>query len=1157
MPFLDHLEELRSRLIRIILALIAGFLIGFFVVQRFELVGLISTPIQPYLGAGGKLTVLTPTEPVMIVFKLSFVVGLIFATPIVIWQIWAFIAPALYHKEKRVVVPALFVGSGLFLLGAFLSWVFVVPKTLSVLFSFQNESLQPMITYDGYFSFLIRVLLALGLSFELPLLIIILAWLGVATPARLSQFRRFAIVLACVAGALLSPGADVITMVMFTIPLLLLYEIGYGGAVLLERARRRRNRSVNAGMLWLLLLLPLLPVNLEAQVPGKRAAARDSARVLNRPPAKVGDSAGVRVQEQDGDSVVRALLGRSGYTVTRFQADSATLFAADRRMELMGRARASRDDIILEAARIGYDEGECLLTATGKPVLTEGGRTLVGEGIRYDTCRRRGLVRGGQTEFTEGGTVWFLRGNVSKDSSATRIFAGASEITSCDQPSPHYHFAAGKVKWVSGSMLVARPVVLYIRDVPVLWLPFIFQDTRPGRHSGILVPKVGVNDIVRTSRTANRQITNIGYYWAPSDYVDVTGRLDWYSGRYLQVGLASNYRLLNRFLDGSFSVNRQFEHGGGRGFGARWNHRQAFNISTNLNFDVNYLSNSTIVAQNALDPLLNTQQITSSVNLTRRFNWGSLSLGGTRRQNLSDSTSTTQLPSLTISPKPVDLGRLITWSPGLSLVRTLDENRPLSPLLAFRPDGGVDTLPQALDSRVTALTFDTPLRLGSFNWRNTIMVQDQSLSGRQTDSLVLADLTTPDPADSFVVYTVAAGSFQTGFNWETGVNLPLLFRGSWKLQPTIGVTNVATQTPFFAIRNQRTDGTWVFQSKRPLFSASLTPTFFGISSGGLGPITRFRHSISPLFRWDYAPAADVPEDFARAITPTGGVPRLRSDPRHTLSLALSQALEGKGRPRPGDSVGTSAPKLRLLSISTSPLVFDFEQSKQPGATGWVSQTISNTILSDLIPGFNVSLTHDLWRGRAGVDTSAFAPFLQNVSASFSLSGNTFRTLGSFFGSGAPREPSEMDDAGTPLYRPSGSPRPLGPGSFYANDQIPLGRNGRAFNANFTYTLSRRRPNPALSPDLQRAQQNLSFATVFAPSPLWAVSWQTQYNVTDRKFESHVVRLERDLHDWRAAFNFVRNANGNVAAYFSIYLTDVPELKLDFNQSTLSQSSFGN
>jgi sec-independent protein translocase protein TatC len=146
MPFLDHLEELRVRLIRALLALIAGFVVGFFVVQKFQLVGIISKPIQPYLGNGGKLAVLTPTEPVMIVFKLAFVVGLVLAAPVVIWQVWAFMSPALYARERRVIIPALFVGSVLFVLGAVLAWLVVVPQTLRVLFSFQTDAHMPMIT---------------------------------------------------------------------------------------------------------------------------------------------------------------------------------------------------------------------------------------------------------------------------------------------------------------------------------------------------------------------------------------------------------------------------------------------------------------------------------------------------------------------------------------------------------------------------------------------------------------------------------------------------------------------------------------------------------------------------------------------------------------------------------------------------------------------------------------------------------------------------------------------------------------------------------------------------------------------------------------------------------------------------------------------------
>lgn len=256
----------------------------------------------------------------------------------------------------------------------------------------------------------------------------------------------------------------------------------------------------------------------------------------------------------------------------------------------------------------------------------------------------------------------------------------------------------------------------------------------------------------------------------------------------------------------------------------------------------------------------------------------------------------------------------------------------------------------------------------------------------------------------------------------------------------------------------------------------------------------------------------------------------------------------------------SARKVRLFSISTSPLSYDFEQAKKPGRTGWVNQTVTNTFLSDLLPGFSLSITHDLWRGVVGTDTAAFSPFLQNVTASFSLtrgggtagyggampySGGGYPG-GGYPGGGLPGTGFGGSPYGTSPY--AGMPRPTSPGSFFGTDQIRAAGPARGFSANVNYSLARTRPIPGVPP--VPTQQSIGLGTTFSPSPFWAVSWQTQYNVTAKRFESHVLRLERDLHDWRAAFNFVRNVNGNVAFYFSIYLVDLPDLKFDLNQSTL-------
>ena len=612
--------------------------------QQFQLVNLLKQPIAPYLtGAGGKLIVTSPTEPVMIVFKLGFLVGLVLASPIILWQLWAFLAPALYAREKRALVPALFVGLVLFLTGAALAYVFVVPQALRVLFSFQTEAIQPFITYDAYFDFVLQVVLALGLSFELPLVIIILAWLEVISPADLARFRRFAVVAAFVAGRGALAGHR---------PRLDDHD-DHPAAPALRGGIRGRGRDPSPapeggghGRRWCCSgsgsaaaarrgagarpsrrrpPAPRRPCRIRSRTPRRKkpGQALDSATAgrLGIPTAPTRSFA-------PDDSVLTALKARPGYQSTRYRADSATVFIEERAGPAAGRGA---DRAAGRAARGGHHPLPArqlpARRRAASPHLFDRGQVLVGEGIRYDTCRRRGIVNDALTNFTEGSTVWFLRGNVAQDSSSSRIYAGSSEITSCDLPTPHYHFSAREMKWVSKNVLVARPVVLYVRDVPILWLPFIFQDVRPGRHSGILVPQFGINDLVRPTRNYNRQITNIGYYWAPNDYLDLTGRLDWFANRYVQYGVSGQYRWLNRFMSGSIGFNEQRQVGGGSGLTFRWDHRQQFNLSTSLNFNLNYASNTAVIQRNAIDPLQNTQQITSSLNYSKRLQLGHADAG--------------------------------------------------------------------------------------------------------------------------------------------------------------------------------------------------------------------------------------------------------------------------------------------------------------------------------------------------------------------------------------------------------------------------------------------------------------------------------------------------------------------------------------------------
>jgi hypothetical protein len=271
-----------------------------------------------------------------------------------------------------------------------------------------------------------------------------------------------------------------------------------------------------------------------------------------------------------------------------------------------------------------------------------------------------------------------------------------------------------------------------------------------------------------------------------------------------------------------------------------------------------------------------------------------------------------------------------------------------------------------------------------------------------------------------------------------------------------------------------------------------------------------------------------------------------------LQVGLSQTFEGKRRPEGGDTSSATAPKLRLLSISTSPITYDFEQAKKPRRTGWVTDAITNTFLSDLVPGFTLTVSHDLWEGQVGIDTARFDPFLQRVDASFAISENTLRAVGSIFGLGGKRDGSASGrrDEDIPTYVAQ-SGRRARPGSFYNSAQAPLRPGGgRAFTASFNYSLNRTRPVP--NQPTPAEAQSLGLNTSFSPTPFWSLSWSTQYNITQGTFQGQVIRLERDLHEWRAGFNFVKNPSGTFAIYFSIYLTDLPDLKFDYDQTTFEE-----
>ena len=239
MPFLDHLEELRWRILWSLLALLGGMIVAFVVVTRVDVIGFLQDPIQPYL-QGRKLVYTHPGESFGIVMKVAFGVGLLLALPVIIYQTWAFLSPALYRHEKKVIIPAIAGAVLLFAVGVMIAYIAILPITLRFLLTFETKSLEPMITAAQYFGFAITMSLAFGAVFELPIVILGLTALGIVTPRMLRRFRRYAVILSMVAGALITPGGDLLSLALLTGPIYLLYE----ASILVAHVvyRRRENR---------------------------------------------------------------------------------------------------------------------------------------------------------------------------------------------------------------------------------------------------------------------------------------------------------------------------------------------------------------------------------------------------------------------------------------------------------------------------------------------------------------------------------------------------------------------------------------------------------------------------------------------------------------------------------------------------------------------------------------------------------------------------------------------------------------------------------------------------------------------------------------------------------------------------------------------------
>jgi sec-independent protein translocase protein TatC len=252
MPFLDHLEELRWRIIWSAIAVVLGIGIGFFVVIHYGVLDRLEASIKPYLD-GRSVMATRLTDGLQFTVRAAMWIGIVLSFPVVLYHAWSFLSPALNARERRILIAALIGGIALFVAGALVSYVVILPITLPWLFGLLNTAFDPMITADSYFDLVFTMGLSFGLAFELPVLVLMLSAAGLVTPQTLSRYRRHAFVTILVAGAFLTPGGDVLITLALSGALYLLFELSVGVARVMSR--RRANDDTVAVLLAPLLLL--------------------------------------------------------------------------------------------------------------------------------------------------------------------------------------------------------------------------------------------------------------------------------------------------------------------------------------------------------------------------------------------------------------------------------------------------------------------------------------------------------------------------------------------------------------------------------------------------------------------------------------------------------------------------------------------------------------------------------------------------------------------------------------------------------------------------------------------------------------------------------------------------------------------------------------
>ncbi len=686
---------------------------------------------------------------------------------------------------------------------------------------------------------------------------------------------------------------------------------------------------------------------------------------------------------------------------------------------ISGEAGVSYGTTTLRADSIQYDYETGSMWARGSPVLTDADAVVEGRAMRYRIGEDKGIIEEGKTAQDQ----WFFRGEVVSKVGDRDIYGKNSRFTTCDLEDPHYYFSSLKMKLTINEKVVARPVIFYVHDIPVLFIPFYIFPIQKGRKSGFLRPKFGIfNDGQR-----GRSIRDLGYFFALSDYYDVTVSSDLYESARWSVRGEGRYARRYRFRGNVFYSFTDDAMTNTRKSLLRFKHDHTLNRESTLQVEGNFASDRRIFSDVSfdIDEVLQ-RSLESRATYNRRASWGSYFITGYNDYSLDRDRTRTQLPIFSLSKNS-------------------------SPLISDEGNRWYHGINYSLNTR----------------FESTRIREEEEVTAYQASR---TNLTLTDP---------------------------LKIRGFLNVTPSLNLSGTQYHTT--------KDETGFVHQETYETSVSLFTRIYGIfDRPTIGPMTRWRHTISPQINHRYRPDFD-----SERFTGLTGFPGVRGE-ANTIGLSLTNDIDAKYLDRDEEK------DISLLSViqSTS---YDFVRARSAGQSGWGNlNTRFESSPNDRYTA-SVQLTHSLYDGET------FDPFLTSTTMTMSLRGEG---EGKEADSVQVVEMDELMEIGDEL------------SDVVSEEEYTRPReiSRMPWMISLTHTHSRSRTGSGSS-------RSLYGTLSFNPTNHWRLTYTARYSFDEDRVQNQRLTLRRDLHRWELLLSLVRLPEDRFSYELRVNLIDLPALEV--------------